>query len=251
MPRAPMTGAEAFADLLPRAGHELRSPLTAIVGLAKMMMVALKAGAADPDRQLWQLEMLQASAQRSLATVERVIEVAKLEAGRFACCHRAVDCLGIVDRVTAALRSTADRHGVVLRTEQPEYPITVLADPKVLELLLLELVGNGLRFTDAANLTVRVGGEDGRTAVIEVCDDGPGIPDEEQARIFEPFERGRRSVELDDEGIGMGLYLAQRQAALLGARLSVRSQAGGATTFSLRFPPRVLPGHVAAMPSAG
>ena len=114
-------------------------------------------------------------------------------------------------------------------------------DPGILGRLLRELVGDALRFADAGDVRIRLRAGDG-PVVIDVSDDGPGIPLEEQARIFEPFERCAWAAERDDGAPGLGLGLARRRAGLLGAQPSVRSQAGSGSTFSVTFPePRTQP----------
>jgi signal transduction histidine kinase len=112
--------------------------------------------------------------------------------------------------------------------------VVITTDPGILGRLLRELVGNALRFTDAGEVRIRLHAGDG-PVVIDVSDDGPGIPLHEQGRIFEPFERGARTAEGDDGAPGLGLGLARKQAGLLGAQLNVRSQAGSGSTFSITF----------------
>jgi signal transduction histidine kinase len=225
----PALGTSVFSKL----AHELRSPLSGIIGLTKVLLMRLEAGTADPATQARQLGMIQTSAAQALATIEKVTDVAKIESGRVTAARQTVDGRDIVTEAASKLGEAASGRGLRLRTDLPDHPVTVTSDPEIIGRLLRELVENGLKFASPGEVRIRLHAS-GPQVVIEVSDDGPGIPPDEQARIFEPFERGEAAAEHDD-GSGLGLYLARRQAELLGARLSVASQAGSGSTFSLTF----------------
>lgn len=225
-------GGEALSKL----GHELRSPLTGIIGLTRILLMKLAAGTADPVQQKRQLEMIQTSAGRSLATVERVVAIAKIESGRAGCDRRPVDCRGVVTEVAAAFRTTAEERGLRLHTDLPDHPVVITTDADILGQLLRELLDNAVKFSDTGEVCARIGTDDDRPVVIDVSDDGPGIPADEQTRIFDAFERGELAAERDDGGSGLGLYLARRLADRLDAHLSVDSQTAQRTTFTVTFP---------------
>jgi signal transduction histidine kinase len=235
-PGPPARPAGSFGpEVLSKLGHELRSPLAAVIGLTRILLMRLAAGQTDAVTQVRQLEMLQASAARSLATIEQVVDLAMIESGRVRASPRLVDCRDLVAEVITELRAAATESGLRLFAEVPSDPVVTITDPDLLGRLLRELVGNALRFADAGDVRIRLHAGDGPVA-IDVSDDGPGISVEEQARIFEPFERSANALERDDGGPGLGLGLARRRAGLLGAQLSVRSQAGSGSTFSVTFP---------------
>ena len=165
------------------------------------MLVRLAAGQADAATQVRQLEMVQASAARSLATIEQVVDLVRMESGRVRASPQLVDCRGVVAEVTAELRAVGAERGLRLRADVPPGPVVITTDPGILGRLLRELVGNALRFADAGEVRIRLHTGDG-PVVIDVSDDGPGIPLHEQARIFEPFERG--AAEGDDGAPGLG-----------------------------------------------
>jgi anti-sigma regulatory factor (Ser/Thr protein kinase) len=234
-PEPPAPPADAFgAEVLSKLGHELRSPLAAIIGLTRILLMRLAAGQADAATQVRQLEMVQASAARSLATIEQVVDLARIESGRVCASPQLVDCRGVVAEVAAELRAAGAERGLRLCADVPQGPVAITTDPGILGRLLRELAGNALRFTDAGEVRIRLHSGDG-PVVIDVSDDGPGIPLHEQGRIFEPFERGASAAGGDDGAPGLGLGLARKQAGLLGAQLNVRSQAGSGSTFSITF----------------
>jgi hypothetical protein len=227
--------ASAFgAEGLSKLSHELRTPLVAIIGLTRLLLTRLAAGQADAATQARQLDMIQASAVSSLATIDQVLDLAGIESGRVHASPQPVDCRDLVAEVTAELQAAATESGLRLRAEIPRDPVVISTDPGLLGRLLRELIGNALRFTDAGEVRIRLDSSNG-PVVIDVSDDGPGIPSHEQARLFEPFERGASAAERDDGAPGLGLGLARGQAGLLGAQLGVRSQDGSGSTFSVTF----------------
>lgn len=213
---------------LSKMGHELRSPLNGIIGLTRIMQMKHAAGSVDAAQQLRQLDMVQTSAQRLLATIERLTDIAKIESDGLQPRWEPVDC--------AALVADASRPGLVLDT--PDRPVMVTSDPKILQKLLYELTDNAVKFTRSAPGAVRVrvrpAADDG-AALISVEDDGPGITDSDRDRIFEAFERGENAGEYGD-GSGLGLYLALRLAGLLGARLGVHSGPASGSSFTVSIP---------------
>jgi signal transduction histidine kinase len=178
--------------------------------------------------------MIQASAARSLSTIDQVVDLATIESGRVRPAYQLVDCRGIVADVAATLGTVAAKRGLSLCLDVPDYPVMITSDPGILGRLLRELVSNALRFSDAGEVHVRLRTSD-EAVVIDVSDDGPGIPVAEQTRVFEPFERGDLAAERDDDAPGLGLHVARKQADLLGAQLSLASQAGSGATFSVTF----------------
>jgi len=244
MPASPHTAdpstAAPGADVLSKLGHELRSPLTGIIGLTKILLTQL--GVADPARQARQLDMIQSSARQSLATIERVVDIANLQSGRVEGDPRLIDCRGVVADAAATFAAAAQERGLRLRTDLPDHPVTVYADTAILTRTLRELLDNAVKFADPGEVVLHAGTDRGRP-IVEVSDDGPGIPAGDQERIFEAFERGELAAERDDEGAGLGLYLARLLADRLGACLSARSPAGR-TTFTITFPdPDAVPRH--------
>jgi signal transduction histidine kinase len=229
-----MTSADG--GVLSKLGHELRSPLAAIIGLTRILQSRLAAGETDPGEQAELLTMIESSASRSLATVEQVVDAAKIEAGRVVVERRTADGCATVAAVAAVFQPIAEARGLRLRVEVPDHPVLISTDNDLLGNLLRELVDNAVKFADAGPVLIRLTANADRSAVIEVSNDGPGIPVHDQVRVFAAFERGELAAERDDDGCGLGLYRASKLADLLGAHLSVRSEAGQRTTFTLTVP---------------
>jgi signal transduction histidine kinase len=221
------------AEVLSKLGHELRGPLNGIVGLVRVMLLKLAGGQVDPAQQIHHLTLLQASAEQLTATVERVVELARLDTRPTAPDNELTDCRELVAAVAARHRPPAD--GLPhLRVDLPDQPVFLPGTPEPLGRILAELLDNAIRHAGAAEILLRV-----RTATagadpeIEVGDDGRGIPATEQQRIFQPFERGESAAGPDGHGPGLGLCLATRLAATCGLRLTLRSTPGRGSTFSV------------------
>lgn len=228
------------ADVLAKMSHQLRSPLTGITGLTRIMLLKATRGQVDPTKLVQQLEMIQASAHRSMATVERVLDAAKVELAAASADFRPVDLRALLTEAAGASYKIAEPRTTVISVDIPLQSMMVTTDPEMLSRLLHELIDNALTFADATEVHVTVGSGTGQVT-IEVSDDGTGIPDTDQVRIFEAFERGSGAAQADPDGIGMGLYLARKIADRLGAALSLSSHAGSGSTFTVAFgEPRTL-----------
>lgn len=222
--------------LLSKVGHELRSPLTGIIGLTRVLLTKLGAGPVDSATLVRPLELIQASARRSLAAVERVVEAAKIDSGEVFCRPSAVDLRDALADAVGTMRATAEQRGLRLRVACPDHPVVVSTDQGLFVRVLVELIENAVKFTDDGEICVRVGDGSMESVTVDVIDEGPGVSEGERDRIFFPFERGEQAVRRNDEGVGMGLYLARRLAEVLGARLVLSGEMCPGATFTLTLP---------------
>lgn len=234
------TSALSGAALLSKVGHELRSSLTGIVGLARMLLLRLDTPPVDVVTQRRQLTMVRDGAEATLHTVERVIELARIAIGQHAVVPTLVDCHHAVTGVAEALQPAATSRGLRLQVSPPIGAPTAATDERLLRRILHELLDNAIRFTDGDDVRIDITGTDTGTT-IDISDDGPGIDAAELAQLFEPFTRGAAAMRRDDAGAGLGLYLAHRLAQLLDAELAVNDRAatggtGRGSTFTVRIP---------------
>jgi signal transduction histidine kinase len=219
-PAGPLPGAQ----LVSRLGHDLRGPLGGILGVTRLLLAALAAGPVDPGLLVHRLELVRTSGERLLRTVDRLIEVAGIEAA--APRPRVpLDCRP----VAAALLPTDETGRPRLVAELPDRPVLVLGDEDLLGRLLRELLDNA-RTAAEGEVRLRVHPPAAGLVRIEVADDGAGLPAAELARVLRPYERGT------EDGAGLGLYLVRLLADRLGAELGVRSEAGRGTTVTLEIP---------------
>lgn len=179
------------------------------------------------------LDRTQASIDHTIHVMRRLLAYGKLRGTAAACVTGEVNVCGLVNDVIAQHRLASDAKGIEVVSDVPA-EATVAADAGLLVLVLQNLVGNGVKYSDPG-VTVRVifrscSGTRGDAWTLSVSDDGPGIAPQQMARIFAPFRRGDCRAE---DGMGLGLAIATEAARLLGTRLSVVSAPGVGSTFWL------------------
>jgi two-component system phosphate regulon sensor histidine kinase PhoR len=222
-------------DFVANASHELRTPLTSIRGFVE----ALEDGArSDPEKAERFLGKIRTHADRMAALVEDLLELSRLEAGQQASRPETVVPSEVAEDVVASLAGLAARKGITLRKLDRGAP-TVVTDPDRLRRILENLVDNAVKYTPEGGrveVTTSAGPEGG--ARLEVADDGPGIAGEHLARIFERFYRVDKARSRELGGTGLGLSIVRHLAESLGASVSVDSEPGRGSCFTVTVPAR-------------
>jgi len=224
----------AKTQFLANMSHELRTPLTAILGFADLL---LEGGAEDPQ---WRehAETIRRSGQHLLSIVGDVLDLAKTEAGVLEVHPVACSPRGIAGEVVAMLAPAAARKGLELRCEvAATVPESFTTDPDRLRQILVNLIGNAVKFTERGHVIVRlVLGPLGDQVHFLVVDTGAGIAGEQQSRLFQPFSQVDATLRRRHGGTGLGLAISRRFAKLLGGDLSLASEVGQGSTFRLALP---------------
>ncbi len=218
----------AKTTFLANMSHELRTPLNGVLGFAQLM--ARRAGRDPEDRRY--LSIILRSGEHLLGLINDVLSMARIEAGGPSLNPSAFSPAAVVSSVEQLLRPRADLKGLTLRTEiAVDLPGHVIGDAGKLRQILLNLLGNAIKFTERGEVKVSASWRDGR-GVFEVWDTGPGIAPEEMGGLFEPFvqtETGRGAR----EGTGLGLALSQDLARLMGGTIRAESVLGQGSSFRL------------------
>jgi signal transduction histidine kinase len=184
------------------------------------------------------LETIQQSGEHLLTLINDVLDLAKIEARKLDLVPSHTYLPGLLESVARIIRPRAESKGLTFHYEAPAtLPSGVLTDEKRLRQVLLNLLGNAVKFTPAGGRITVGCGTSGNSVVITVADTGPGIPTEYQAAIFEPFMQVGRSLTSGHEGTGLGLAISRDLARAMGAELTVRSTPGKGSTFMLALPP--------------
>jgi len=243
--KAAMRDAEAAnrakTSFLATMSHELRTPLNAILGFSDLLRrdPTLSSGQRD------ELDIISRSGMHLLGLINQVLDMAKIESGQTVAEMSAVDLPMLVDDVDAMMRTRAESAGLQFVVEvADDVPRYIRSDGQKLRQILLNLVGNSLKFTTEGGVSARVktSGDTGSSThaglrlVIEVEDSGAGIPAAQQQRIFEPF------VQLNERGgagTGLGLSIVREYARLLGGTVEVRSEVGSGSLFRVNLPVEV------------
>ncbi len=227
----------AKSNFLNLVSHELRTPLSTLL-LQLEVLQRVRAGEANlGERHAQTVGRMRRSAQRLLELVESLLHVARLETGKIEVRPEEVDLRALVGDVVDELRPQAEQKGLGLAAEGTADLPHVTTDPRLLRTVLVNLVGNAVKFTDRGGVTLR-GALDGGEVVLEVADTGPGIPPEKQQAIFEPFHHLEAVEHKSTPGMGLGLSIARELARALGGRIDLASAPGAGSTFAVRLPVR-------------
>ncbi len=222
-----LEASRAKSEFLSNMSHELRTPLNAVIGFAQLLE-------RDPDLNREQREHLTAilsSGEHLLHLINDVLSLSKIEAGKMSLTIAQFDLHRTLEGVEAMLRGRTRAKGLQLTVERdPDVPRFVLGDEGKLRQIMINLLGNAVKFTDAGSITLRAAWQDG-IGIFEVEDTGHGIAEEELENLFEAFvqtESGRKSK----EGTGLGLTISRNFVQMMGGDMRVRSTLGKGTTFT-------------------
>ncbi len=213
--------------------HELRTPLNAILGFTGTLLMRLP-GPLTPDQDK-QLQTIQSSARHLLSLINDLLDLAKIESGTVVAALEMVPCQTLLLGLVETLRPLAESKVLEFRLTLPEAPIEIRTDRRALSQIVLNLVNNAIKFTEQGYVSLRLikGAAPDGTIHIEVADSGVGISEADQGKLFQAFSQLDNSSTRRYDGTGLGLYLSQKLATMIGARLSLHSEPGIGSTFTL------------------
>lgn len=218
-------------EFLSNVSHELRTPLTAILAFVE----TLENGALDdPESSKRFLSIIRRNASRMHGLIDDILELTAIEGGNVRLRAGSVDLNELVGHVCASFAAKAAAHGVSLVNKVPA-EVTVYADARRLEQMLTNLIDNGIKFSKEGG-TVTITHEPGERDKILVEDNGDGIPAQHVERLFERFYRVDRARSRDMGGTGLGLAIVKHLALLHGGEVTVDSQLGKGTIFTIHLP---------------
>ena len=214
--------------------HELRTPLNAIIGFTGALLMKLP-GPLTPDQDK-QLNTIRTSARHLLSLINDILDVAKIEAGKVTLQVETIHCQDLVAQTADTLRPLAAQKGLALSVELPGEPMLIASDKRALTQVMINLMNNAIKFTDAGAIKVSLAHAlvDGELMTrFSVADTGVGIKTEDQPKLFQAFSQLDSTSTRHAEGAGLGLYLCQNLANLLGGTLSFTSEYGKGSVFTL------------------
>jgi signal transduction histidine kinase len=211
--------------------HELRTPINAVIGYSTLMIDNIYGPLNEKQRE--GLQRTLRAARHLLELVNDVLDLSKIEAGKIELSMQTVNVATLIDDLFVTVRPLADEHGTKLTFDHPQEALTVVTDPRRVRQILLNLLSNAIKFGLQKPIRVSCTPTETNGIRIEVADQGEGISDEDQTRIFEEFVQVSPTQQM---GTGLGLPISRRLATLLDGSLEVKSEPGKGSTFTLTLP---------------
>ena len=228
--RAAQEASRLKSEFLAHTSHEIRTPMTALVGYTELL------GDTDlaPAERAECLTTVRRNGEHLMAIVNDILDLSKIESGRMTIERIACSPFALVAEVAAVVRPRAAHDGLAFAVEyRSPLPETIETDPTRLRQILLNLVGNAIKFTPRGSVRLEVGPVEDTRLCFEVIDTGIGLDAEQQARLFTAFSQADASTTRRFGGTGLGLAISKRLAGMLGGDLRVRSVPGEGSTFTL------------------
>jgi protein-histidine pros-kinase len=216
--------------------HELRTPLNAVIGFTGTLLMQLP-GPLNLQQE-HQLRTIQSSARHLLSLINDLLDLAKIESGKVELNFENVICQSVLLEITTSLKALADTKGVAFTTRMPEGEMEIKSDRRALSQILLNLTNNAIKYTEKGSVHVELDVRPGsHSSVVEfsVTDTGIGIRDADKDKLFQAFGQVDRSTTRPFEGAGLGLYLSEKLATLIGGHIDLESEFGKGSRFTLRI----------------
>ncbi len=224
----------AKSEFLANMSHELRTPMTAILGFSDLL------GEEDCslENRLEYVNTIRRNAEHLLSIINDILDLSKIEAGKLECESIDTHPVSKVNDIADLLRVRAVSKGIGLTIEEASpLPFNIKTDPTRLRQILMNLIGNAIKFTEVGHVRVRLQFEPIQSIIrFDVIDTGIGMTEEQRQRIFSPFVQADTSTSRRFGGTGLGLAISVRLARLLGGEIKVESTPQDGSTFSLILP---------------
>ena len=228
------------SNFLATVSHELRTPLTSVIGYSEMLLEGI-AGELNPEQRDYMRTVME-KGEQLLSIITQILDISRIEAGRVSLERQVFPVGDVVDVALSTVLPNARRKGVTVRADiQPNLP-PLYADRDKVRQVLINLLGNAIKFTERGHVLVALArAADGR-AVLRVEDSGIGIPEDVQARLFNRFVQADAGTTRRFGGTGLGLAITRRFCQLMGGDVTVTSQPGHGSTFTVTLPVTPPPG---------
>jgi signal transduction histidine kinase len=221
--------------------HELRTPLNAIIGLTEMMVT--NAARFGTEKAMEPLRRVHAAGNHLLGLINQVLDLSKIEAGKLELNPQTVELAPLIEEVVGTARQLAEQNKNRLQLDAQASLGSVTVDPMRLRQILLNLLSNACKFTKQGEVTLRARrAAEGRDGIeLAVADTGIGMTAEQQAKLFQEFSQADRSTAQRFGGTGLGLAISRKLARMMGGDVTVASEPGKGSVFTVRLPGAAAP----------
>jgi signal transduction histidine kinase len=227
---------QAKSMFLANMSHELRTPLNTIIGYSEMLIE--EAGDGGDAAVVPDLQTIGQAGKHLLGLINAVLDLSKIEAGKMEIAPEPVAVLALVEETATSARPLVEKNGNRFHVVHGDVPELMVADPMKLRQILLNLLSNAAKFTEQGEVTLRAGRSSSRADRVEfsVTDTGIGMTEAQLGRIFQPFVQAEASTSAKYGGTGLGLALSRRFAGLMGGDITIESEPGVGSTFTVSLP---------------
>jgi signal transduction histidine kinase len=235
------------AEFLANMSHELRTPLNSILGFSQLLLEGDGGTLTQDQRQ--DVDIIAQNGQHLLVLINDLLDISKLEAGKAQLNRGEVDVEPLISECVESVRSLAKTKKLEMTASVSPEVGRVFADGPKLKQVLLNLLGNAIKFTESGSVRV-IAERQGAELRISVKDTGIGVPADDSERIFESFQQGKSGISGKYQGTGLGLAICRRLVEMHGGRIWVKSLPGQGSLFTFTIPQRALPDAIDLSPAA-
>jgi signal transduction histidine kinase len=229
---AAQAASQAKSDFMATMSHELLTPLAALTGYGELLSEEIVGSLTEQQADV--VDRMRSVTHHLGAVIDEILTFSSLDSGREICRPAIVDMPALVRSVVAVVEPMARQKGIAFNTTVPE-GLRVLTDPDKARQILVNLVGNAIKFTDVGQVSLTVQASDS-SMTVRIADTGIGIRADDLSRLFQPFTQLDSGLTRRHGGTGLGLFISQRLAGLLGGVIEVESKPGEGSTFTLSLP---------------
>ena len=225
----------AKSSFLARISHEIRTPISAVIGFTELM---LRGVVTDPQEQTNKLETIHASGNHLLQLINDLLDISKIEADKMEVESIPCEPVQVVKDVLATLEARSCQKAIDLRMQiEGDVPRSIVSDPTRLRQIFTNLIGNAIKFTEVGTVSATLSFDrSAEQMLVEVSDTGIGMTENQLEKIFEPFTQADSSTTRKFGGTGLGLSISKRLVETLGGSMSVKSQPGIGSRFVIKLP---------------
>jgi PAS domain S-box-containing protein len=226
------------SEFLATMSHELRTPLNSIIGFTSLVKEEITGPLNEEQKK--QLGMVYAASKHLLGLINDLLDVSRIEAGRFKLDRESFDFAGVVSETMAQMQHLAQSKKLALRSQLPPHGLPMVGDRRRCLQVLLNLTHNAIKFTEEGSVDIVISADDAFLHA-EVIDTGIGVRAEHMGQLFEAFRQIDGSARRSYEGTGLGLYLCRKLLILMGGEINAHSVLGQGTRLSFKVPRQLPP----------